>query len=100
MVYVNVVLTVREEADIPLVIRLLADQGRLSRQEPGCISHGFAEDVMAPGTFVFVERWRDMAAVQEHFAKEYSREVVVTMRRLATESTGVEIHEVASTRVV
>ena len=40
----------------------------LSRQEPGCISHGFAEDVMAPGTFVFVERWRDMAAVQEHFA--------------------------------
>lgn len=72
----------------------------LSRQEPGCISHGFAEDVMAPGTFVFVERWRDMAAVQEHFAKPYSREVVATMRRLATHSTGVEIHEVASTRVV
>lgn len=71
-----------------------------SRLEPGCISHGFAEDVMAPGTFVFVERWRDMAAVQEHFAKPYSREVVVTMRQLASESSGVEIHEVASTRVV
>lgn len=72
----------------------------LSRLEPGCISHGLSEDVMAPGTFVFVERWRDMAAVQEHFAKDYSRETVATIRRLAQSSTGVEIHEVASTRVV
>ncbi len=72
----------------------------LSREEPGCISHTCNEDVMAPGTFVFVERWRDMAAVQEHFAKPYSREIVATMRKLATSSTGVEIHDIASTRVV
>lgn len=72
----------------------------LSRTEPGCISHGFFEDVMAPGTFTFVERWRDMDAVREHFAKDYSRESVAVMRALATKSTGVEIHEVASTRVV
>jgi quinol monooxygenase YgiN len=72
----------------------------LSREEVGCISHGFFEDVMAPGTFVFVERWRDMAAVREHFAKDYSRETVGVLRRLAVTSTGVEIHEVASTQVV
>jgi quinol monooxygenase YgiN len=72
----------------------------LSRMEPGCISHGVHEDVMAPGTFVFVERWRDMAAVQEHFARDYSRETVAMIRRLSTSSTGVEIHDVASTRVV
>jgi quinol monooxygenase YgiN len=72
----------------------------LSRQEPGCISHGFFEDVMAPGRFTFVERWQDMAAVQAHFAMDYSREVVGVLRSLATTSTGVEIHEVASTRVV
>jgi quinol monooxygenase YgiN len=35
----------------------------LSRQEPGCISHGVYEDAMAPGVFVFVERWADMSAV-------------------------------------
>ena len=72
----------------------------LSRTEPGCISHGVHEDVMAPGTFVFVERWRDMAAVQEHFARDYSRETVAMIRKLSTSSTGVEIHDVASTRVV
>ena len=72
----------------------------LSRLEPGCISHGFFEDVMSPGTFVFVERWRDMAAVQEHFAKDYSRETAGLIRRLATQSSGVEIHDVAATKVV
>ncbi len=72
----------------------------LSRQEPGCIGHGVHEDMMAPGTFVFVERWRDMAAVQEHFAKPYSRETMTTIRRLAVSSSGVEIHDIASTRVV
>ncbi len=55
---------------------------------------------MAPNTFVFVERWRDMAAVQEHFAKDYSRETAAMLRRLATSTTGVEIHEIASKRVV
>ena len=72
----------------------------LSRTEAGCISHAVHEDVMSPGTFVFVERWRDMAAVQEHFAKDYSRETVVMIRKLAVSSSGVEIHDIASTRVV
>lgn len=72
----------------------------LSRQEPGCISHGFFEDVMALGIFTFVERWRDMDAVKVHFAMDYSREIVGVLRSLSDSSTGVEIHEVASTRVV
>ncbi|MEQ1783279.1 MAG: putative quinol monooxygenase [Hyphomonadaceae bacterium] len=72
----------------------------LSRTEPGCISHAVHEDVMAPGTFVFVERWRDMDAVKEHFAKDYSRETAAMLRKLAVSSSGVEIHEVASTRVI
>ena len=72
----------------------------LSREEPGCISHGVHEDMMAPGTFVFVERWRDMDAVKEHFAKDYSRETVAAIRRYAVTSSGVEIHDVASTRVI
>lgn len=72
----------------------------LSRQEPGCISHSCNEDVMAPGTFTFVERWRDMAAVKEHFAKDYSRETVAAIGSLSTQASGVEIHEIASTRVV
>ena len=88
------------EKDREAFIAAVTRHVSLSRQEDGCISHGFAEDVMAPGTFVFVERWRDMAAVQAHFAQAYSRETVGIIRALAVTSTGVEIHDVASTRVV
>jgi quinol monooxygenase YgiN len=72
----------------------------LSRQEPGCISHTCSEDVERPNTFTFVERWRDMDAVKEHFAKDYSHATVAMIRKLAKASTGVEIHDIASTRVV
>jgi quinol monooxygenase YgiN len=88
------------EANRAAFIAAVTRHVTLSRQEPGCISHGFFEDVMTPGRFTFVERWQDMAAVQAHFAMDYSREVVGVLRSLATTSTGVEIHKVASTRVV
>lgn len=99
MILITGTVTVREDnraAFLEAVVRHVT----LSRQEPGCISHGCHEDVMAPGTFVFVERWRDMDAVKEHFAKDYSRETVAAIRSLSTQSTGVEVHEIASTRVV
>jgi hypothetical protein len=35
-----------------------------------------------------------------HFARDYSREIVRIIRELATRSTGVEIHDVATTQVV
>jgi quinol monooxygenase YgiN len=88
------------EANRAAFIAAVTRHVTLSREEAGCVSHGFFEDVMARGTFVFVERWRDMAAVQAHFAKGYSHEIVGVIRGLSVSSTGVEIHEVASTRVV
>jgi quinol monooxygenase YgiN len=69
-----------------------------SRQEEGCQGYTCNEDVMAPNTFVFVERWRDQAAVQIHFAKDYSRLLVSEMQRLAINAPVVEIHEIANTR--
>src|SRR6185295_10251126 len=71
-----------------------------SRAEPGCVSYHVCEDVMAPGAFVFVEKWRDQEAVAAHFAKDYSHYLVQEMRRLATNDPQIEIHEIASTRVV
>jgi hypothetical protein len=38
--------------------------------------------------------------VQAHFTEDYSREIVGLIGALSEHSTGVEIHEVASTRVV
>ncbi|MFT3722854.1 MAG: putative quinol monooxygenase [Hyphomonadaceae bacterium] len=69
-----------------------------SRAEAGCLAYSCNEDVMAPNSFTFVERWRDQAAVQFHFAQDYSGAFVGEIRRLAINSPVVEIHDVAGTR--
>jgi quinol monooxygenase YgiN len=37
MIYLNVVLTVKDTADVPEIQSLLTEQCRLSRAEPGCM---------------------------------------------------------------
>jgi quinol monooxygenase YgiN len=37
-----------------------------TRAEDGCEEYGCYEDTQAPGRYVFVERWRDQAALDRH----------------------------------
>jgi quinol monooxygenase YgiN len=54
-----------------------------SRAEPGCISHEVSRDVQQSERFVFVERWRDMAALQAHFQVDASRQFAKSMAQLS-----------------
>jgi quinol monooxygenase YgiN len=42
-----------------------------SRAEDGCIAYAYAEDVLEPGLIHVIERWRDRAALDRHFATEH-----------------------------
>lgn len=46
----------------------------LSHGEEGLISYRFSEDQLAPNTFIFVEEWRDQAAIDFHVAQDYFKE--------------------------
>jgi quinol monooxygenase YgiN len=37
-----------------------------TRAEEGCEDYGCYEDTQSPGRYVFVERWRDKAALERH----------------------------------
>jgi quinol monooxygenase YgiN len=37
-----------------------------TRGEEGCLEYGCYEDTSAEGRYVFVERWRDQAALERH----------------------------------
>jgi quinol monooxygenase YgiN len=39
-----------------------------TRAEEGCEDYGCYEDTQRPGRYVFVERWRDQAALDRHLA--------------------------------
>lgn len=66
MIYLNVVLTVKDPNDIPKVQSLLSEQGRLSRVEPGCVRFEVYHSVNDPKVFILNEHWTDMAAVEAH----------------------------------
>jgi len=63
-----------------------------SRAEPGCISHDVHVDCEDPMKLVFVERWADAAALKAHFAVDASVDFVRAARKLAADSTKMEIY--------
>lgn len=65
---------------------------RRSRAEPGCIAHNVHADCEEPDRLVFVEKWKDAAALRAHFAVPDSWAFVRTMSALATEPPSMEIY--------
>ena len=66
MLYLNIWLTVKDPADVEKVRDLLAEQGRLSRQEPGCIRFEVYQSSNDPTRFLLTERWESQAALDVH----------------------------------
>jgi quinol monooxygenase YgiN len=46
----------------------IADMVAASNAEEGCIAYAFTQDVLQPDVLHIVEKWRDDAALAEHFA--------------------------------
>jgi quinol monooxygenase YgiN len=66
MIYVNVLLTVKDEADVAEIKDLLTQQCKLSRQEPGCLRFEVYHSQSNPKVFILVERWENQAALDVH----------------------------------
>jgi len=63
-----------------------------SRAEDGCLHHATHIDAENPLRLVFVEHWRDKAAVLKHFADPGARGFVGAVRKLGATTT-IEIFE-------
>ena len=74
------------------VLRLSQEHVARSRAEPGCIAHAVHRDTENPLRLVFVEKWRDMAALQAHFRAPASREFAKALAALASEPPGLEVY--------
>ncbi len=65
-----------------------------SRAEDGCLHHAAHVDAENRLRLVFVERWRDKAAVLKHFADPDARGFVGAVRKLGATTT-IEVFEAA-----
>lgn len=66
MIRVNILLTVKNAADVEKVRGLLSQQGSLSRAEPGCVRFEVYQSTNDSKFFVLNEWWSDQAALDEH----------------------------------
>ena len=99
MILITATLTIRPE-HLGEAVAFSRRRVAASRLEPGCTSHRFFVDPEDERTLVFLEEWRDRAAVAEHFAKPYSREFAAAMKRWCEGDPCLALHEVAKTRSV
>ncbi len=91
----NILLTVNEENEIDEIAGLLAEQGRLSRQEPGCERFEVYHSQSDPKVFLLTERWESEEALDVHrqaraYQEIYKPQVLPRVTRVPHVSTLVE----------
>jgi quinol monooxygenase YgiN len=73
--------------------RLGLEHVHRSRTEPGCVSHAVHVDTENPMKLVFVEKWKDAAALATHFKVKASIDFVTKGREMGAEAPTIEIYE-------
>lgn len=86
--------TIRE-GSLEEAMALSRDHVERSRREPGCLAHDVHHHADDTNRLVFVERWADRAALEEHFAVPESVSFARRLTALAVERPSIDIYDVA-----
>ena len=86
MIYLNVVLTVKDAADIPFVRSTMTELGRFARSDAGCVRFEVYHSQADPRAFFLNEVWEDAASLDAHrkakpFVEIYMPKVVPKLDR-------------------
>jgi quinol monooxygenase YgiN len=80
------------------LVRIGTAVAAASREEEGCIAYRLYEAADVPNEFVFVEEWRDDAALQAHFKTPHIAEFLAAIPNAIEWPPDVKFHEVAGSR--
>jgi quinol monooxygenase YgiN len=85
---ITVTLTAKNPEDAPKLAGLLAEQGRLSRAEPGCIQFDVCQSQSDPAVFFLLERWDRKESWEVHrtarsYTEIYQPQVIPLVDRVA-----------------
>lgn len=73
--------------------KLGVEHSARSRAEPGCVAHNVHVDCENPLRIVFVEKWKDQAAVAQHFKVKASIDFVMKARELGAAPPMIDIYD-------
>jgi quinol monooxygenase YgiN len=77
-------------------LEVIRRNGADTRAEEGCEGYQIAEDLERPNTFVIVELWTDLAAVQAHFRNQFEG-LMAGLGDVFAAPPEASIHDVATT---
>ena len=95
MICLNVILQVKDAADVEKVRTLLAEQRRLSLEQPGCLRFEVYHSQNDATVFILNEQWESQAAVEAHrkahaYTTVYAPQVLPLVNRTPHPATLVE----------
>jgi quinol monooxygenase YgiN len=61
-------------------------------EEPGCVSYVFAETLDDPGHFLVVQRWRDQAALDDHYRSRGFADYQTAIGGLLVRTSQLHVH--------
>lgn len=86
MIYLTVVLKVKEEADVPFVRKTMTELGHLAKKDAGCVRFEVYHSQSDKRAFFLNEIWQNQASLDAHrqtkaFVETYMKEVVPKLER-------------------
>ncbi len=71
-----------------------------TRREEGCLSYNFGRDVLEADLIIISEQWRDMAAIQAHFATPHMGVFFAAAEGFGMQLIALNAHDVASSQAL
>jgi quinol monooxygenase YgiN len=75
-------------------IALLEDVQEASRADDGCLNYGYYSNVTDPMSYIAVEEWRDMAALEDHLRQPHVLRLIAALPEHAAAPVEIAAHEV------
>ena len=66
---------------------------KASRAEAGCIEYAYSRDVIDPNLLRIIERWKDKAALQSHFAEPHMAAFGAALAEIGPQDLQVRMYE-------
>lgn len=76
------------------LLTLLAEVQAASREDEGCLYYGYSRNITDDMTFVAVEEWRDMNALEQHLRTPHVARLIAALPEHAAEPPEIAAHVV------
>ena len=92
MITASVFIKPGKEADFISAARTMIDS---ANKEEGCLGYMLYQDPYEKTNFIFIERYRNQAAVDAHFATPYFKEFGTTISDMTSKPSEIKILDIA-----